>query len=118
MGTSKRYPAELRERAVRLVLEHRGEYPTEWGAITSIAEKFGVGSETLRSEVQGAPLQVPADNIWLLRLQSRPLGRVATGRPRSYPLRAQVTPAAEAQGGNVTWLTKIQLRYDGRRTEP
>ncbi len=54
MGTTKRYPAEVRERAVRLVLEHRREYPTEWAAITSIAEKFGMGSETLRKWVRRA----------------------------------------------------------------
>src|ERR1700719_144978 len=43
-----RYPLEMRERAVRLVLEHREEYPSEWAAITSIAQKCGVGPETLR----------------------------------------------------------------------
>ena len=37
----KRYPAEVRERAVRLVLEHRGEYESEWAALTSIAQKCG-----------------------------------------------------------------------------
>jgi len=54
----KRYPAEVRERAVRLVMEHRGEYQTEWAAITSIAQKCGMTAETLRkwvrqSEVDG-----------------------------------------------------------------
>jgi len=43
-----RYPRELKERAVRLVQEHRSEYPSEWAAITSIAQKLGVGSETVR----------------------------------------------------------------------
>jgi hypothetical protein len=33
---SKRYPVEVRERAVRLVFEHRREYPDEWAAIVSI----------------------------------------------------------------------------------
>jgi transposase len=56
MGTSKRYPAEVRERAVRLVLEHRGEYETEWAAIRSIAGKFGVGQETLRKWVRRAEI--------------------------------------------------------------
>ena|SRR5579859_3898125 len=56
MGTSKRYPAEVRERAVRLVLEHRGEYETEWAAIRSIAQKFGVGHETLRKWVRRAEI--------------------------------------------------------------
>ena len=54
----KRYPVEVRERAVRLVLEHRGEYQTEWAAITSIAQKCGMTAETLRrwvrqSEIDG-----------------------------------------------------------------
>jgi transposase len=48
MSRRGRYPQELRERAVRMVQEHRGEYPSEWAAITSIAGKLGVGTEALR----------------------------------------------------------------------
>jgi|ERR1700677_1622767 len=48
----KRYPAEVRERAVRLVLEHRGEYESEWAALTSIAQKCGMTAETLRKWVR------------------------------------------------------------------
>ncbi len=48
MSRRGRYPQEVRERAVRLVQEHRGEYPSEWAAITSIAGKLGVGTEALR----------------------------------------------------------------------
>ena len=43
-----RYPQELRERAMRLVREHRGEYPSEWATISSIAGKLGMDPETLR----------------------------------------------------------------------
>jgi hypothetical protein len=43
-----RYPPELRERAVRMVLEHQHEYPSQWAAIISIAGKFGMTCETLR----------------------------------------------------------------------
>jgi transposase len=50
----KRYPVEVRERAVRLVLEHRDEYETKWAAITSVAEKFGCSAETLRGWVRQA----------------------------------------------------------------
>jgi transposase len=38
----------LRERAVRMVLEHQDEYPSQWAAIISIAGKFGMTCETLR----------------------------------------------------------------------
>ena len=52
MTKAKRYPAEVRERAVRLVLEHRGEYESEWAAICSIAQKCGMTPETLRKWVR------------------------------------------------------------------
>ena len=48
MAGRPRYPQELRERAVRMVQEHRDQYPSEWAAITSIATKLGMGPETLR----------------------------------------------------------------------
>jgi transposase len=54
MGKVTRYPVEVRERAVRLVLEHRDEYETKWAAITSISEKFGCSAETLRGWVRQA----------------------------------------------------------------
>ncbi|MBA3841349.1 MAG: transposase, partial [Actinobacteria bacterium] len=52
--TSRRYPQELRERAVRMVFEHQHEYASQWAAIISIAEKFGPSSETLRNWVRRA----------------------------------------------------------------
>ena len=48
MGKATRYPPELRERAMRLVREHRAEHPSEWAAIQSIAGKLGMAAETLR----------------------------------------------------------------------
>ena len=45
---------EIRERAVRLVLEHQGEYPSQWAAISSIATKCGMTPETLRKWVRRA----------------------------------------------------------------
>jgi transposase len=50
----KRYPAEVRERSVRLVMEHRREYRNEWAAITSISQKCGMTAETLRKWVRQA----------------------------------------------------------------
>jgi transposase-like protein len=48
MTKATRYPPELRERAMRLVREHRDEYRSEWAAIESIAKKLGMTPETLR----------------------------------------------------------------------
>ena len=54
MGRLMMYSPEVRERAVRMVSEHRGEHRSEWAAICSIAEKFGCSSETLRKWVRRA----------------------------------------------------------------
>lgn len=53
MGRPSKYALESRERAVRLVLEQRDEYPSEFEAIRSVAAKLGVGSpETVRKWVR------------------------------------------------------------------
>jgi transposase len=54
MGRPSRYPAEVRERAVRLVLEQQSEHGSQWGAIGSIATKMGCTAETLRKWVRQA----------------------------------------------------------------
>jgi transposase len=48
MANRGRYSQEFRERAVRMVIEHQGNYGSEWEAICSIAEKIGSSSESLR----------------------------------------------------------------------
>ena len=54
MTKQQRFSPEVRERAVRLVQEHRADYDTQWEAITSIASKIGCASETLRQWVRRA----------------------------------------------------------------
>ena len=54
MTSPTRYSAEVRERAVRLVLEHQGEHDSQWSAITSVASKLGCTAETLRKWVRQA----------------------------------------------------------------
>jgi transposase len=51
------YPPELRERAVRMVVEVKGDYPSEWAAIGAVASRLGLGStETLRKWVGRAEI--------------------------------------------------------------
>jgi transposase len=55
-GSQKRYPAELNERAVRMLLELRREDPVDYGVIARVARQFGVGDESLRLWVRRAEI--------------------------------------------------------------
>ena len=52
MRKSTKCSPEVRERAVRMVQEHRGEYPSLWAAIESIAPKIGCVPQTLNEWVK------------------------------------------------------------------
>lgn len=51
MGRKSKYSDEVRERAVRLVLDHVDEHESKWAAIVSVAAKMGCSPESLRSWV-------------------------------------------------------------------
>ena len=52
--TSNRFSPEVRQRAVRMVLDHGGDHASQWAAIGSIAAKIGCTAETLRKWVRHA----------------------------------------------------------------
>ncbi len=54
MNKSNKFSPEVRERAVRLLQEHRGEYPSLWAAVESIAPKIGCVPQTLLEWVKRA----------------------------------------------------------------
>lgn len=57
MARPSRYPTELRERAVRLVIEVRADHPSESAAIKSVASKLGISSpEQLRKWLRQAEI--------------------------------------------------------------
>lgn len=52
MNKSSKFSPEVRERAVRMVQEHQGEYPSLWAAVESMAPKIGCVPQTLLTWVQ------------------------------------------------------------------
>jgi transposase-like protein len=72
-----KFSPEVRERAVRMVGEHRADYGSEWEAMTSIAGKIGCTAETLRrwcreeASLRTAPAALAADDKARLKLLER-----------------------------------------------
>ena len=60
MSKSNKFSPEVHERAVRMVQEHRGEYPSLWAAIESIAPKIGCVPQTLNEWVKRAEVDAGA----------------------------------------------------------
>jgi transposase len=54
MGRPPKYSPELRERAVRVVLDHAADHPSQWAAIRSVGEKLGCSVEALRRWIRQA----------------------------------------------------------------
>jgi transposase len=85
MGKSVKHSPEVRERAVRLVLEQQREYASQRAAIVSVAEKFGCSAETLRNWVRAAERQqIPEEQARLAeRDWVKELGAGESGAPRA-----------------------------------
>ena len=65
-----KYDQETKAKAIRLVREHAGDYPSEYAAITAVARRLGMTAETLRKWIR----QADVDGCW-------PPGGGGTGLP-------------------------------------
>jgi transposase len=75
--TTNKFSPEVRERSVRMVLDHQVDYPSRWAAVVSIAEKIGCVPQTLHEWVKKAEIDsgqragVPSEMAEKLRALER-----------------------------------------------
>ena len=50
--TTNKFSPEVRARAVRMILDHEGDYPSRWSAAVSVADKIGCALQTLHEWVK------------------------------------------------------------------
>lgn len=61
MSRSNRFSPEVRERAIRMVLDHQSDYPSQWQALVSISAKFGCTAATMIRETRPSSLAFNTD---------------------------------------------------------
>ena len=97
------YSAETKAKAVRLVRDHTGDYPSEWAAISSVASRLGIGSsETLRK--------------WLRQAEVDEGARAGTSTAEAAEVRALKRKVSELER-TISILTEA-TRFFAREADP
>ena len=97
--SSNRFSPEVRQRAVRMVLDHGGDHASQWAAIGSIAAKIGCTVETLRQWVRQAerdqgprsgPTTAEQERIRVLERENRELRQANEIKASAYFAQAEL----------------------------
>ena len=86
----RKFSPEVRARAVRMVIEHRGDHASQWAAIVSISAKIGCTAQTLHNWVRQTerdqrppqPRRGPPEEVSRWRGQHSPERRASPGAPQ------------------------------------
>ncbi len=83
-----RYDQDIKVKAIRLVREHAGDYPSEYAAITAVARRLGMTPETLRKWIRQAAVDegqapgVSTESAREIRELRRKVSELEAGKPR------------------------------------
>jgi transposase len=99
--TGQAVSAGIRERAVRMVLQHQQDYESQWKAICSVAEKLGPTAETAREWVRRAEID---GGVWpgVTTAEAERIRQLERARPQRKWLRPEAQPAARASTNSST----------------
>ena len=123
---SPKFAREVRERAVRMVFEHRTEHPSQWAAIVSIAAKIGCTAQTLSNWVrqverdQGRRPGPTTDDRERIKALERENVASSAGHTRSCARRAHILPrrSSTADGSHDQLRRCVPRRPRGRADLP
>ena len=111
-----RYDQDTKAKAIRLVREHAGDYPSEYVAITAVARRLGMTPETAAApgsrksgQAQACPRAARgAQNPWVAGRKSRPNARTQANRRSTVTRSGKITNLGWCQGSSEAEPSRIK----------